>query len=49
MTGKSAKVVVYTRHAGGTRDTTQSEKRHPLEVGPKTQPSSLAVLPARER
>src|ERR1700722_15422580 len=38
MTGESAKVVVYTRHSGGTRDTTQSEKRHPLEVGPKTQP-----------
>src|SRR3984885_9733012 len=38
MTGESAKVVVYARDAGGTRDTTESEKRNTLDVGSKTQP-----------
>ena len=38
MTGESAKVIVYARHACGTRDTTQSEQRYPLDIGSKTQP-----------
>ena len=38
MIGESAKVIVYARHAGGTRDTTQSEQRNPLDIGSKTQP-----------